>query len=284
MIPTQTFERLVSRLFRYTRSDHSLGVVAAGVIPADIVWAMGDHTAEVVALISAKREFSAYGPSHWAVLAVFAIGSAALIWIGHRQSESQARLLGRVLGAVTAVVYGAGLIHSLLPPTIAHSVPLRLTDLATVTVAYAFWSQRHWAFALTYYWGLVLSTQALISPVLYAPDFPSYQFLGFFAIHLLVVWAAIYLTFGRGMRPRWRSYRIAVITTLIWAAVTFTFNTCAGTNYGFLNRKPATPTLLDVLGRWPVYLLTGGILILIVWALMTWPWERKRRHKGKQLH
>ena len=142
MIPTQTFERLVSRLFRYTRSDHSLGVVAAGVIPADIVGAMGDHTAEVVALISAKREFSAYGPSHWAVLAVFAIGSAALIWIGHRQSESQARLLGRVLGAVTAVVYGAGLIHSLLPPTIAHSVPMRLTDLATVTAAYAFWSQR----------------------------------------------------------------------------------------------------------------------------------------------
>ena len=135
---------------------------------------MCDHTAELVALISAKREFSAYGPSHCAVLAVFAIGSAALVWIGRRQSESQARLLGRVLGAVTAVVYGAGLVHSLLPPTIAGSVPLRMTDLATVTAAYAFWSQRYWAFALTYYWGLVLSTQALISPVLYAPDFPSY--------------------------------------------------------------------------------------------------------------
>jgi hypothetical integral membrane protein (TIGR02206 family) len=86
------------------------------------------------------------------------------------------------------------------------------------------------------------------------------------------------------MRPRWRSYRIAVITTLVWAGVTFTFNTIEGTNYGFLNGKPATATLLDVLGRWPVYLLTGGFLLLIVWALMTWPWERKRRHKGKHLH
>lgn len=252
--------------------------------PVDIVGAMCDHTAEFVALISAKREFSAYGLSHWAVLAVFAIGSAALVWIGRRQSESQARLLGRVLGGVTAVIYGAGLVYSLLRPTIDSSVPLRLTDLATVTAAYALWSQRHWAFALTYYWGLVLSTQALISPVLYAPDFPSHEFLGFWAIHLLVVWAAIYLTFGRGMRPRWRSYRIAVITTLLWAAVTFTFNTIAGTNYGFLNRKPATATLLDVLGRWPVYLLTGGLLVVIIWALMTWPWERKRRHNGKQLH
>ena len=228
-------------------------------------------------LISAKREFSAYGPSHWAVLAVFAIGSAALIWIGHRQSESQARLLGRVLGAVTAVVYGAGLIHSLLPPTIAHSVPLRLTDLATVTVAYAFWSQRHWAYALSYYWGLVLSTQALISPVLKSPDFPNYEFLGFWAIHLLVVWAAIYLTWGRKMRPSWRSYRFVVVVTLVWAVATFTFNSIAGTDYGFLNGKPSTASLLDVLGPWPVYVLTAALLILIVWALMTWPWERTER-------
>ncbi len=228
-----------------------------------------------LALISATRQFSAYGPSHWAVLAVFAIGSAGLVWIGRRQTEPQSRLLSRVLGAVTAAVYGAVVVHKLLQPTIADSVPLNLTDLATVTAAYALWSQRHWAFALTYYWGLVLSTQALFTPVVYAPDFPHYRFLAFFTIHLLVVWAAIYLTWGRGMQPRWRSYRIAVITTVAWAAVTFTFNRIAGTNYGFLNRKPATATLLDVFGPWPVYLLTGGVVIVIVWALMTWPWERK---------
>lgn len=237
--------------------------------------------AELVALISASRQFSAYGPSHWAMLAVFAIGSAALVWIGRRQTEPQARLLGRVLGALTAAIYGAGFVYLLIPPTIEDSVPLRLTDLATVTAAYALWSQRHWAYALTYYWGLVLSSQALISPVLYSPDFPHYEFLAFFAIHLLVVWAAIYLTWGRGMRPQWRSYRIAVITTVVWAAVTFTFNGIAGTNYGFLNRKPATPTLLDVLGTWPVYLLSGAVVILIVWALMTWPWVRIRRHEAE---
>jgi len=48
-------------------------------------------------LFSAQREFSAYGTSHWVVLAVFAIGAALLVWIGRRQTESQARLLGRVL-------------------------------------------------------------------------------------------------------------------------------------------------------------------------------------------
>ena len=153
-------------------------------------------------------------------------------------------------------------------------MPLQLTDLATVVAAYALWSQKHWAYALTYYWGLVLSTQALISPALQGPDFPHYQFLAFWAIHLIVVWAAIYLTWGRGMRPDWRSYRFAVVVTLVWAVVTFTFNSIAGTNYGFLNRKPSTASLLDVLGPWPWYVFIGATLILCVWALMTWPWER----------
>jgi hypothetical integral membrane protein (TIGR02206 family) len=222
----------------------------------------------------AERQFSMYGPSHWAALAVFAIGSVLLVWIGRRQSETQARLLGRVLAALTVAIYAAELAYLLSPPAIDRSVPLRLTDLATVTAAYALWSGRQWAYALTYYWGLVLSSQALISPAFTSPDFPSIQFLAFWGTHLLVVWAAIYLTWGRGMRPTWHSYRIVVVTTAIWAVVTLTFNRIAGTDYGFLNHKPATASALDVLGPWPFYILTGGALLVIVWALMTWPWQR----------
>ncbi len=174
-------------------------------------------------------------------------------------------------------VFGVALVYKLIQPTLDGSVPLQLCDIAELMAAYALWSQRHWAFALTYYWGLVLSSQALITPDVGAPDFPSHGFLTFFALHVLVVWAAIYLTWGRGMRPQWRSYRFAVITTLVWAAFTFTFNAIAGTNYGYLNRKPPVASLLDALGPWPVYLLTEVLIVLIVWALMTWPWERTRR-------
>lgn len=227
-------------------------------------------------MASAHQQFSAYGPSHWGVIAVFVVGAVVLVWLGRRQSDAQARLFGHVLGALTAVIYGAVVCWSLMPPGLAWSVPLNLTDLATVSAACAFWSQRHWAFALVYYWGLVLSAQALISPALQGPDFPSLRYLGFWAIHLLVVWAAIYLTWGRRMRPTWRSYRFVVAVTVVWAAITFAFNSIADTNYGFLNRKPATASLLDVMGPWPVYVLVAAAIVLAVWALMTWPWERMR--------
>ena len=231
----------------------------------------------VLAPDSAMQQFSAYGPSHWTMLVLFAIGSAALIWIGRRQTKSQARLLGRALGALTMAIFGVALLYKMVQPNIAHSVPLQLCDLAELTAAYALWSRRNWAFTLVYYWGLPLSSQALITPDLDAPDFPGHEFLTFFGLHLLVVWAAIYLTWGRGMRPGWRGYRFAVVTTLAWGGFTFIFNTIAGTDYGFLNGKPRNASMLDFLGPWPSYVLAEVVIVGAVWALMTWPWELRRR-------
>ncbi|WP_040834297.1 YwaF family protein [Nocardia brevicatena] len=221
------------------------------------------------------RDFSAYGPSHWAVLAVFAAGALSVVLIGRKQRNTRtARRFGRAFGAVTLMLYVVIYLSTLFPPTIGRSVPLRLTDLATLVAGYALWSHRRRPYALTYYWCLTLSTQALLSPALESPDFPHYEFLAFWAIHLLVVWAAIYLTWGVGMHPDWRDYRFAVVATVAWVAVTFAFNSLADTDYGFVNRKPSTPSLLDVLGPWPWYLGTVTVLLLAVWALMTWPWVR----------
>ena len=159
------------------------------------------------------------------------------------------------------------------------SIPLQLCDIAELMAAYALWSQRHWAFALTYFWGLLLSSQALLTPDIGtptegAPDFPSHLFITFFTLHVLVVWSAIYLTWGRGMRPSWRDWRFAVALTLGWVGFTLVFNRLAGTDYGYLNGKPETPSVLDALGPWPLYLVIEIAVVIAAWAAMTWPWQR----------
>ncbi|RDH79693.1 TIGR02206 family membrane protein [Mycolicibacterium moriokaense] len=232
-------------------------------------------------LLAAQRQFTAYGPSHLVVLAVFVVGAVCLVWVGRRQSDAAARLLGRVLALLIVAAFAVALVYKLIRPDIQTSVPLQLCDVAELMAAYALWTQRHWAFVLTYYWGLLLSSQALITPDIGtpaegAPDFPSHLFLTFFTLHVLVVWAAIYLTWGLRNRPRWRDYRFAIVVTLVWAGFTFAFNGITGTNYGYLNRKPPTASVLDVLGPWPLYLLAEIAIVLVVWALMTWPWQRKR--------
>lgn len=225
------------------------------------------------------RQFIPYGLSHWLVLLTFAVAAALLVAAGRRHScSAAAHRFSRCFAVVIGTLYAAIQIASMVPPSLGSSVPLQLSDLVSVVSAYALWTHRSWAFALTYYWGLVLSPQALVFPALSGPDFPHYGFLAFWAIHLLVVWAAIYLTWGLGMRPNWRSYRITVTVTVAWAAFTFIFNIIAGTNYGFLNAKPATTSLLDMLGPWPWYLLPVAVLVFGAWALMTWPWV----HSGRE--
>jgi hypothetical integral membrane protein (TIGR02206 family) len=222
------------------------------------------------------REFTVYGPSHLIVIGIFALGAIAVGWLGQRQDPTAARRFSRVLAVLVLALQLAIQAYSMSEFGVDHGLPLQLSDLAAFVTAYALWSADRRAFALTYYWGLTLSTQALISPALRGDDFPSVSFLAFWLIHLFVVWAAIYLTWGRRMRPTWQSYRFALLATMVWAAVAFLFNTLAGTNYGFLNAKPTQASLLDLLGPWPWYLIPELALVVTVWAAMTWPWQRAR--------
>jgi hypothetical integral membrane protein (TIGR02206 family) len=222
--------------------------------------------------------FTVYGASHLTVLGIFVLGAVAVVVLGRHQDSETARRFSRVLAVLVLALQLAIQVYSMTEFGVDHGLPLQLSDLAAFVTAWALWSHDRRAFALTYYWGLTLSTQALISPALRGDDFPSLEFLAFWLIHLFVVWAAIYLTWGRRMRPTWRSYRFALLATVAWAAVAFTFNTIAGTNYGFLNAKPAQSSLLDLLGPWPWYLIPELALVVTVWALMTLPWQRVRAH------
>jgi hypothetical integral membrane protein (TIGR02206 family) len=229
--------------------------------------------------LPAQRQFVAYGVSHGVVIAVLAVVAVALVVLGrHYRDTPMQQQLSRVLAVAFAVFLVPVEVYWLLPGQwgIKYSLPLQLCDLAAIAAIWALWSYSSTAFALVYFWGLTLTSQAFVSPELTGPDFPSAEFVSFFGMHSLVLWAVIYLTWGVGLRPDWRSYRVAVLVTIGWGVTMFAVNRAAGTNYGFLNAKPLAASLLDVLGPWPWYLLTELVLGAAAWALITWPWVRQR--------
>jgi hypothetical integral membrane protein (TIGR02206 family) len=110
-----------------------------------------------------------------------------------------------------------------------------------------------------------------------AYGFPSLWFVAFFGLHGLVVITAALAVFGLGLRPRRGAARRAFLTTLGWAAVAGLANLALGTNFMYLRHKPATPTLLDHFGPWPVYLLVAAALAAALFWLLAWPFTRRPR-------
>jgi hypothetical integral membrane protein (TIGR02206 family) len=224
----------------------------------------------------AAARFETFGGQHLALLGLFVVGAVAVVLVGRAQRGSDPTTFRRVFAVAVPCVAVPSQVFQLAPGDfdLGTSLPLQLCDLAWVTATWALWTRSPVPAALTYYWGLTLTVQALVTPSL-AEQFPDPRFLAFWAMHLLVVWAALYLSLGLGQGPRWREYRVAVLVTLVWVVVAYSFDVAFEVNYGYLVRKPASASLFDPLGPWPVYLLVATGLLLAAWALLTWPWARR---------
>ena len=128
------------------------------------------------------------------------------------------------------------------------SLPLQLCDWGWLAATVALWSRSRLAATLTYLWGLTLTTQAIATPALTTP-YPGLRWWMFWALHLLIVWAAVHVIWGMKIHPTWTTYWQAVLITFAWLFATFRFNVIVGTNYGYLNGKPPQGSALDLLLR-----------------------------------
>ena len=227
-------------------------------------------------------QFEAFGTSHYLMLALFVVGIPVLVWHGRRVRDTAAENRSRRVFSVGIVATAVPLqLFQFLPGDwdFDTSLPLQLCDFAWVAAAYGLWTRRAWACALTYYWGLTLTSQALVTPGL-AQNFPHPRFIGYWAMHLFVVWAAIYLTAGLRVRPSWKLLGSTIGLTVVWAVSVMSFNFAFDTNYGFLNAKPSTASILDLLGPWPWYVVTEIALVSVIWSLITLPWTTRRSDAG----
>jgi len=237
-----------------------------------------------VDVVAASERFEAFSGQHYLLLGLFAVGCVGVVVLGrqHRGRPSEVRL--RRGFAVALLAFAVPLNIALLLPgewNKGTSLPIQLCDLAWMTGAIALWTARPWATALTYFWALTLTIQAIITPSL-GESFPELRFFGFWGQHFLVVWSAVLLAWGLGRAPTWWGYRFTVAVTAVWAVLVVGFNAVTDTNYGYLNHKPTGASILDLLGPWPWYVAAEIAILLVVWALMTWPWGLVRRREARR--
>ena len=157
------------------------------------------------------------------------------------------------------------------------NLPLQLSDAVTLASVAALWRpQAPLLVELAYFWALSASVQAVLTPDL-MQSFPDPLFFTYFATHSGAIAAACVLVFGARRTPRpgalWRVYAI----TAAFAAVAAVATVVTGGNYMFLRRKPVGGSVLDLMGPWPVYIVLGaavGLLLFLALAALARRTER----------
>jgi hypothetical integral membrane protein (TIGR02206 family) len=108
--------------------------------------------------------FQSFSSQHFVILALFAVVFVALVVHGRRHGDN---LRFRRGFAILILCFTIPLQTLQLLPgdfTLGTSLPLQFCDLAWMTAVVALWTRWRWATALTFFWALTLTTQALLTP------------------------------------------------------------------------------------------------------------------------
>ena len=220
-----------------------------------------------------SAEFHLFGGLHSAILASVPAAAAGLSFANRRYRRSAVTI--RI--ALAFILAADGLIWHLYRyftqgvrfPDI---LPLEMCDIAFWLTVLALLTLEEHAFDLAYYWGLAGSGMAMLTPYLRAP-LHTYQSCQYFTGHCLLIVGVLYLLWSGQARPRPHSWWFALWSLNLYAAFIALVDWFAGTNFMYLREKPASMSPLDVMGRWPWYIVASEFFALILFLLMQLPFR-----------
>ena len=117
----------------------------------------------------ATERFQAFSGQHYALLVLFALGAVWIVLLGRRQRGTDAaQVSSRVLAVAIPCITVPSQIYQLTPGDfdLGTSLPIALCDLAWIAAVWALWTHQRLPVSLTYYWGLTLSIQGILTPSL----------------------------------------------------------------------------------------------------------------------
>lgn len=217
--------------------------------------------------------FVLFSPSH--LVAIAAIALVCLSWLFVRRSSDQRLrstirwgmavilLANEALWHIWNLVTGQWTVQTMLPLHLC-SVFVFLSSVMLIRRSYPI-------FEFAYFLGIAGATQAILTPDLGMYDFPHFRYFQVFVSHGLIVAAALYMTVVEGMRPTWKSLGRVLVWSNVYMLAVGGINALLGSNYLFIAHPPETPSLIDLLGPWPWYLLALEGIGLVLFLLLYLP-------------
>lgn len=217
------------------------------------------------------HNFNAFSTEHWFILALLLVMILALYFCRNIISSKP---------VVRSIIKWLLIIALVLPEICLQiwyvtsgiwdrtsSLPLELCSLTMFLSAIMLITNSRKIYPLVYFAGIGGALQAVLTPSLDYP-FPHFRFFHFFVAHLAIIVAPLFMTWIQGYRPTWRSIGWTMLFLNAAALIVGLINLFVGSNYMYLMNKPSTPSLLDLLGPHPFYLLVEEMFALVLFIVM----------------
>jgi len=223
-----------------------------------------------------EDQFKIFTLPHFVLLGLMPLIAAGLTWWSRRDTR-RIRVIRMILGFVLMVNELVWYWYYVRQDwfVFPYSLPLQLCDILVWIAVSVMLFPRQRTYELLYYWGLSGTLMAVLTPDLSTPLF-SYVSIRFFAAHGGIIIAVLFLTWRKVLRPETGSHWRALLYLHLYAILIGVFNLVFDTNFFYLCSKPSEPSLLDHMGPWPVYILVGDLLAVLLFWLLWLPFRKKR--------
>lgn len=221
--------------------------------------------------------FQLFGPKHLLVLAFVLI---ILLWLlfGWKNPTEKGKRRARYILAATLFIWeSAWHIWSIWTGTwtISYHLPLHVCSIMVWLSIYMLLTKNYRIYEFAYFIGFAGALQPLLTPEAGIYGLWHFRALQTLIAHGTLVIVPIFMTTKEGFRPTWSSFiRVAIGTNLYMIVIHF-INLAIGSNYLFTVGKPPTESLLDLLGPWPLYLLSMEAIGFTLFFLLYLPFMLK---------
>ena len=153
---------------------------------------------------------------------------------------------------------------------VQNHLPLHACSVAVFATAAALLFHNQTAYEIAYFWGLVGSSNAVITPGLEA-GFPEYLFFQYFISHSGIVVGVLFATWGLRMRPALGGLFRAFVFLNVFASGIAVFNFLLGSNYMYLCGPPTGTVTPFFFAPWPWYLPILEVIALAMFFAVLSP-------------
>ena len=215
------------------------------------------------AFFSGDIPFASFSQTHIATL-IFSLGLLILlIVVGRNLTRQQNLLIGRCLSVFLSLTVILFIVFHIQFERfdIAVDLPLSICNLFAFTAPLLFWNPNPKRMEVVYFAVMSGTFQAIITPDLYV-GFPTYGFFKYWISHVGLVIIVIHYLLSFQLRPRAKGIFITFVWLNLYLMIIVPINLLLDANYFYLMEKPINPSILDLFGPWPTYLLVSEVLAM----------------------